>query len=118
MNEEDKVRPTLTEEELRGQGAIGSKREADTIEMFEAAKDALARVDVDKLFLLYEKAVRQHNKMEDLYLTVAHYSFTHKDGELPLPPRLEESESVVGSMEKVALAAIELAKIVALDGKE
>lgn len=115
MNDEDKVQATLTTEELRGIGESNSRRELTAHEDYEAAKEALDKVNVQALFQLYEKAVRQHNKMEKVFIDVCEWNLRTKDGgKLPLPPG-QESETIIGSMERVALAAIDLAKIVALE---
>jgi len=113
MNADDKVQPTLTTEELQGHAEAESPRCRESCEDFDAAKAALDQVDVNSLFRLYEKAVREHNKMEDLVFQVARFNLQRKDGaDVPTRRTPAESESTIAAMEKVALAAIELARVV------
>ncbi len=104
--------PTLTDEELRGVGEPSSKRAKAAYKDYDAAKEALQQVNIEDLFVLYEKAVRSHTKMEKLFFDVAEAHLQRGDGTGPPLIQQQESETVVSSMERIALAAIESAKLV------
>lgn len=73
----------------------------------ESAEEALEKADARELYHHYKIAMQRCEKMvETLNVVAAHY--TGK----PDSPRYFPSESAVESMERVALAAIELAKSV------
>jgi len=71
------------------------------------ADKALERVDASELYALYKKKVDECNKISEALETVAkHYVGTNPS------PRYLPSENAVGAMERVALAAIDLAKAI------
>lgn len=73
----------------------------------DVAQEALNRADATELHALYVKKVQECDKIgEALNVVTKHYC--GQSG----TPRYIPSESAIGAMERVALAAIELAKAV------
>lgn len=74
----------------------------------DAAKAALERADANELFHHYMEALRKCDKMGDALSSVATHFIDR-----PNTPRYLPSENSIEAMERVALAAIDLAKAVA-----
>lgn len=72
------------------------------------AAAALERADAKELHALYVKAVEKSNRTIKALSAVAEHYIGSKDS-----PRYEPTSSAIESMERVALAAISLAKSVA-----
>lgn len=97
--------PTLTDEDLIV-GQDGSEATITAKASYNRAKEALAQADATKLFKLYEQAVRERNEIDKLYCTSMALFIGKKD-------KQPVSENAIESMERIALAAIDLAKHVA-----
>jgi len=76
-------------------------------EEIDLAKEALKRADAQELFKFYEEAVKERENL----LVAMDVLARHRSGKAP---RYQPGEDIIQSMERVALAAIELAKGVAL----
>lgn len=74
----------------------------------DAAEQALADVNCAELFRLWEKAVRERGDSMKTMLNIAN----HYIGENPNP--FYQSTGAIEAMERVSLAAIELAKQIAV----
>lgn len=86
------------------------KTEIGSEEERTKAKEALARADTQELFALYERAIRDRAEMEVVMETLTkHYVEKTKS------PRIDSAPSTppnaIESMERVALAAIDLARL-------
>ena len=79
---------------------------------YDLAKEALNRADANELFLLYEKCIRDRNKLVTAFQVLA-TTFSGK-GEYPSLHQFnsETSPNVVDAMERISLAAIKLAQSV------
>jgi len=112
MAENKLIAPTLTDDEVRGTAEAGSVSGIEFAKDFKAAKAALARADSAELFLLYERAIRRRNEIEFLFTKTVEMYIGKNDREnlhrIATPP----SDSAVQTIEKIALAAIDLAKTV------
>ncbi len=103
-----KASPSLEEKDLRGKFIHEmSKAFYDEKHAYANAQNALDNGDVDALFKLYEEAVKEKIKYLDASFTVAGIVLKN-DGEKK-ESTLSPIDAVL-SMERVALAAIELAK--------
>jgi hypothetical protein len=102
------VTPTLTEKDVVGKTPEGSKAYAEAVAGYDRAKEALKLADAAELFKLYEAHVKKLAQMEDLFFGVCeHYTGSKDKPHFAVQP----SESAVAAMERVALAAIDLAKL-------
>lgn len=79
------------------------------IQEYEQAKAALERVDVQELFALYEKAIRDRNSMAQALGSIVTHYVGSKD-----EPRGYVGHDAISAMETVALAAVDLARLVAI----
>lgn len=105
--------PTLNKDEILGIAGVDSPAGKAQQKDYETAKDALARADAAELFTLYERAIRDRNELAAVFTR----GMSHFIGSSDKPRYEPASENVIASMERVALAAIELARAVAVDGK-
>lgn len=80
---------------------------ADPISRDVEAKAALDACDCQELYRLYQEAVDHKNKALGALSTVARHFMGSSDS----PRYAEKSTDVIDAMERVALAAIDLAKI-------
>jgi hypothetical protein len=85
-------------------------------EEYKQVVNALNRSDANELFVLYKRAVTERGEaFSALATAIKHFS---GGSELPrIAKELSENvppENVIGSMERVALAAIELARAIAI----
>ena len=82
----------------------------DILQEEKTAEQALLRADVTELFAIYEKMCIERAKHMDVIETLS----KHFSGSSDKPRYGEPSESTIVAMQAVALAAIDLAKQVAL----
>lgn len=97
----------MKKEQLTANVEDGSQAATETLRDYDLAKNALAKSDCIQLFTLYEKAIRQRGELLGVLATLAEWSSNTAQ------PRYQPSQqSAIDSMERVSLAAIELAKAV------
>lgn len=108
------VSPTLTQAEASAGWPEGSRGATESIEQYEAAKQALNKADAAELFVLYERAVRDRKQLQFLFsMTAKHYAGSKDEPRFKPDEQAAPSNDVVSAMERVALAAIDLAKSIA-----
>jgi hypothetical protein len=111
------VKPVLTAEEFGKAAKVSphSKYAIESAQQYGAAKEALERVDAEELFSLYERAIKERSEIMGIVATTAQHFIGNND-----EPRRASAVStdVIGAMERVALAAIDLAKSIALAPEE
>ncbi len=98
------VKPTLTKDDVIGKDHAENQNAVEQLADYEQAKTALEEVDVAHLFMLYEKAIKNRVKIEEAMMTCAEH-WLDKD---KMPRR--QNDTALAAMERVALAAIDLAK--------
>lgn len=100
------AKPSLTSAEVSGGSGPNSPRARHQAEQYTLAQEALRTASADELFILYEAAIRERNQMSSALLTAVGSLIGKEDG-----PRLYQSDNAIAAMERVALAALELAKL-------
>lgn len=104
--------PALTAENVRGVSPQGNPRGDQKIADYDAAEKALERADAKELFVLYEKAIRDRNEIETLFTGMTSI-YMGKDNRPNLHSLTPPTDNAVAAMERIALAAIDLARHVA-----
>ena len=104
----------LSKEEVIGNGAEeGSEVANKKGSLYDQAQLALEKADSAELFALYEKMILENNRLVDgMALLVHHYSGDKNQ------PRYEPPSNAIEAMKVVSLAAVQLARDVALNGKK
>lgn len=104
------TKPTLKTDEVVGTAAESSETGIALLADYDRAKTALDAADAAELFVLYEKAIRDRNEFENaMSVAVSHYV-----GKKDEPRYMPNNDNAIAAMERVALAALDLAKQVAL----
>ena len=114
-SEEELTEDTMTDAELRGMAEPDSSRAKETQEDYNRVKELVREANVPELLAMYEKAIRQRNEMEELFLSTCEFHLRKTTDPRMTPLGIAADPSVVGSMEKVALAAVGLATLVVND---
>lgn len=105
------VKPSLTQEDLAAVWPEKSKGLDQLDKQYSRAKVALDQANAAELFTLYESSVREQAKLMLLFKSTVE---TYAGSSDPKKQQEEASASAVAAMERVALAAIELAKSIAV----
>lgn len=100
--------PSLTAEEVVGMAHEKSVSGKERKEHYEAAKAALDAVNAGHLFQLYEQVARDRSEGEKALMTTIELALKRSDK--PLSQQQSPPADAIAAMERVALAAIELAK--------
>jgi hypothetical protein len=102
------AQPSLTMGDLIGDLPKTSNGAAAWVKQYNAAEEAVGRADADELFRLYESVCRDRAEVMSQMLGVMRLYSGSKDE--PVLHKLTQGADSIAAMERVALAAIDLAK--------
>lgn len=91
---------------IAGETTVVPSPDKEIESLIKSAKKAIEEEDAKELYKLFQAAIHERGLAVEMVGLISKHYLGSKDS-----PRYEPSSDVVGSMERVALAAIELATI-------